>query len=365
MLFDDLPDVDIGLYSYDTALRRFGLGRSISLEDEARVFADILRDELDSYGQIVLVGHSMGGLLCKAAICALLETRQDHTVERIAGLILMATPQLGSMRVPGWLEAFSQDARALRPHGKFIDRVNTTFEDHIALDERIVTYRRQTIPTWSVEGVNDFWVDRLSSGIGLTSSRRKVVKGSHTSIVKPTSRNDSAYTWVKERIEICMTRFEHDVFVAAAMAAHEGDPAYQQSRDDVLSLVQTLRDDCGFSSIFYAGIKLPDQDSFDPKLLALQIDLATLRASRYFLLYYPERLATSALYEAGWALILGKPSLYLIRKPEDLPFLLSNAQEAFSPPLVRILTCPDIERANQHLRAFGANLFQFDPPQNL
>ncbi len=344
LLFDDLPDVDIGLYRYDTAVRRLGFGRSISLEDEARVFAAILRDELDAYGQIVLIGHSMGGLLCKAAICALLETRQDHALDRIAGLILMATPQLGSLRMPGWLEAFSQDARALRPHGDFIDRVNTTFEDQIALDERIVTYRRQTIPTWSVEGANDFWVDRLSAGIGLASSRRKVVKGSHTSIVKPASRDDSAYAWVKERIGICMARFEYDVFVAAAMAAHEDDPAYQQSRDDVLSLVRTLREDCGFSSVFYAGAELPDKDAFDPKLLALQTDLAALRASRYFLLYFPEKIATSALYEAGWALILGKPSLYLVRKPDDLPFLLSNAQEAFSPPLVRILACPTSKR---------------------
>lgn len=361
LLFDDLSDIDIGLYRYDTAMRRFGFSRSISLEDEARVFADILRDELNAYGQIVLVGHSMGGLLCKAAICALLETRQDHAVERIAGLILMATPQLGSLRMPGWLETFSEDARALRPHGDFIQRVNITFEDNIALDERIITYRRQTIPTWSVEGASDFWVDRLSAGIGLASSRRKVVRGSHTSIVKPASREDSAYSWVKDRIGICMTRFEYDVFVAAAMAAHEGDPAYQQSREDALSLVRTLQEDCGFSSVFYAGAKLTDQKAFDPKLLALQLDLAAMRASRYFLLYYPERLATSALYEAGWALILGKPSLYVVRTSEDLPFLMKNAQEAFSPPLVRSLVCPDIETANQHLRAFGHNLFQFDP----
>ncbi len=360
LLFDDLPDIDIGLYRYDTATRRIGFGRSISLEEEARVFAAILRDELDAYGQIVLVGHSMGGLLCKAAICALLETRQDHAVERIAGLILMATPQLGSLRMPGWLEALSEDARALRPHGNFIQRVNTFFEDNIALDERIITYRRQTIPTWSVEGANDFWVDRLSAGIGLASSRRKVVRGSHTSIVKPAGREDSAYSWVKERIRICLTRFEYDVFVAAAMAAHDNEAAYQQSREDVLSLVRTLREDCGFSSVFYAGSKLPEKKAFDPKLLALQVDLAAMRSSRYFLLYYPERLASSALYEAGWALMLGKPSLYVVREPDDLPFLLNNAQEAFSPPLVRSLVCADIETARQHLRRFGHNLFQFD-----
>lgn len=362
-LFDDLTDVDIGLYRYETAAERFRFKKSISLEDEARVFAGIIRDELGGYSQIVLIGHSMGGLLCKATICELLETREDHALDRIAGMILMATPQLGSLMTPRFLSNLSQDARALKPHSAFVTKINAKFEDHIALDEKIVTYRRQTIPTWSVEGAGDFWVDRLSASIGLPSSRRKTVRGTHTSIVKPENKQEGAYAWVKQKISSSLDRFEYDVFVAAAMAGHDDDMSYRKSRDDVLSLVRTLQNECGFASVFYAGAELPEQDTFDPNDLALQKDLAALRNSRYFLLYYPQKIATSALYEAGWALILGKPSIYLVHESDHLPFLLGDAQQAFSPPLVKIFECDDIRQANQRLSAYKKNLFLFEPRQ--
>jgi pimeloyl-ACP methyl ester carboxylesterase len=83
-VFEDMPPADIGLYFYRTAWRRFGLFRSIDLEQEARVLADALR-RLRGYQSVVLVGHSMGGLLAKAAIVDLIQRRHRHTLRHIAG----------------------------------------------------------------------------------------------------------------------------------------------------------------------------------------------------------------------------------------------------------------------------------------
>jgi tetratricopeptide (TPR) repeat protein len=41
----------------------------------------------------------MGGLLCMAAIAHLIDSRQEKALSRIGGLMLMATPQIGSQRV--------------------------------------------------------------------------------------------------------------------------------------------------------------------------------------------------------------------------------------------------------------------------
>ena len=358
-LYEDFAELDIGLYQYRTLTGRLRFWKSVSLEDEARVLAGILRDELTSYARIVLVGHSMGGLLCKASICELLETKEDGALERVAGLFLLATPQLGSLRVPRFMKVFSADFRALAAHGGLVTKINQKFEDCIALDERTVTYRKVTVPTWAVEGVSDQWVDKLSAGIGLVSARRKVVRGSHTSIVKPRSKDNDVYAWVKQKVRICLGRFKYDVFVAAAMAGNKDDADYSESRKEVLSLIEILKDECGFSSVFYAGMTMPEQRDFDPKTLALQDDLEALRQSRYFILYYPKKVATSALYEAGWALVLGKPSIYLVRDDKNLPFLLGNANQAFSPPLVRILECPDHESTAETMRAHGPRLFMF------
>jgi pimeloyl-ACP methyl ester carboxylesterase len=362
-LFKDIPELDIGLYQYRTAAGRLWFTKSVSLQDEARVFADLIRDQLADYETIVLIGHSMGGLLCKAAIHELVVRGDRNTLARIGGLILMATPQLGSLRMPGFMSVFSHDARALKPHGDLVTRINRTFEDHIALDENIHTLRKTTIPTWAVEGVHDRWVDSLSAGIGLPSSRRKVVRGSHTAIVKPGDRNADAYHWVKSRIATALHRFKYDVFVAAAMAGYKGDAAYQESRNAVLALIEVLKTKCGCPSVFYAGVSMPTQAEFDPNALALQVDLDAMRGSRYFIMYYPERIASSVLYEAGWALMLGKPSIYIIRgdanEREGLPFLLNDAGQAFADRRVRIFKCPDTDSMLKHVSQYGDKLFRY------
>jgi pimeloyl-ACP methyl ester carboxylesterase len=358
-IFDDMRDTDVGMYQYRTLLGRLRLSKSVSLEQEAKVFADVIRDQLKQYQNIVLIGHSMGGLLCKALIQRLVEVGGRNALSRIGGLILMATPQLGSLRVPGFLSGLTSDGRALKAHGDLVTKINTTFEDHIALDEQVFTLRKYTIPTWAVEGISDLWVDPLSSGIGLASSRRKVVRGSHTSIVKPADKNAAAYDWVKERLSIAATRFKYDVFIAAAMAGHEGDADYKASRDEVLQLINTLKSKCGCRSVFYAGEPIDSKDKFDPNALALNIDLKAMRESRYFILYYPQKLPSSVLYEAGWALILGKPSLYIVRQRKELPFLLNDASQAFQERRVRVFECKDTASMLNEVASYGEQLFSY------
>jgi pimeloyl-ACP methyl ester carboxylesterase len=367
-IFQDFPELDIGMYQYRTLAGRFVFSKSVSLEDEARVIADVVRDQLASYTNIVLLGHSMGGLLCKALIHELVRRGDRNTLARIGGLMLMATPQLGSLRVPYLFSMFSSDARALQAHGSLVTQINQTFEDHVALDEGVHTLRKATIPTWAVEGIHDRWVDPLSAAIGLPSSRRKVVRGSHTSIVKPSSKDADAYSWVKARIKTALYRFTYDVFLAATMAGHKGEAEYTESRDAVLALARVLKEKCGLS-VFYAGTAMASMKDFDPKALALHVDLQAMRESRYFVLYYPQRHASSVLYEAGWALILGKPSIYIIRddKKEDegLPFLLNDAGQAFRERRVRIFKCPDTASMLKEFAGYGDKLFRYadDAPQ--
>ena len=88
-----------------------------------------------------------------------------------------------------------------------------------------------------------------------------------------------------------------------------------------------------------------------------------MRASRYFVLYYPQKIASSVLYEAGWALVLGKPSIYIIRgdekEDEGLPFLLNDAGQAFKDRRVRIFKCPDKASMIKQVTAYGPGLFRY------
>jgi pimeloyl-ACP methyl ester carboxylesterase len=109
-----------------TLLGRVKFWKSVSLSDEAEAFADIIRD-IDQYQTIFLVGHSEGGLLCMAAMAHLIDSRQQAVLSRIKGLILMATPQTGSQRVPTLLSWMSKDFNALKPHGAFVTDLQNTF----------------------------------------------------------------------------------------------------------------------------------------------------------------------------------------------------------------------------------------------
>jgi len=353
-VFKDIPALDVGLYEYMTFIARWRFWKSIALEKEAEIFAQTIRDELGKYQTIILIGHSMGGLLCKALITELVDSKD---LPRIGGLFLMATPQLGSTRVPRFLR-ISNDGRVLKAHSQFVARVTEIFEDKIYLDENINAPDRAIIPTWAVLGASDFWVDELSAGIGLSSKRKKLVHGSHTEIVKPKKADSPAYKFVKENIRRCLNRYQYDVFLASPMAALETEADYQRYRNGALAIEQALREYCGFSSIFYAGRKLATKAEFQAASDSLHEDYEVLQASRHFMLIYPERSASSVIFEAGMALAMGKPSLYVVNNRNDLPFLLQQAPQAFNQVRVKIYDkCPGTTEAVNLIKNNGKGLF--------
>jgi pimeloyl-ACP methyl ester carboxylesterase len=199
-ILEDLPQADVGLYFYKTALRRFSWFKSIDLEQEARVLADSLRS-IRLYDAVVLVGHSMGGLLAKAAIADLINRNHPLTLQHIAGLVLIASPQLGSMRVPGALRLFSKDGRALYPHNEMIRRIDTTLNARLSIAKSADPLDKYSIPTWAIIAAEDFWVDSLSAGIGIPETQKMTFRGLHGSIIHPPTKEAPAYQFTRDCLE--------------------------------------------------------------------------------------------------------------------------------------------------------------------
>jgi pimeloyl-ACP methyl ester carboxylesterase len=224
-LFEDSAHYDIGLYDYASGVRRIRLGESIPLDVHARVLADDLRD--GNYDRIVLIGHSMGGLLCKAVIKHLIDSRAGAngllTIERVAGLFLIATPQAGSLRVPRFLANVSKDVKVLGAHSEFVKEINRRFNDTLCLGSknRLEATDKFVIPTYAVVATGDIWVDEFSSALNLPSDQIKHIWGSHGAIVKPESREDGFYSWIRHKIDDC--------FTASAPAAHPHWPVIRST----------------------------------------------------------------------------------------------------------------------------------------
>ncbi|BFU45340.1 hypothetical protein [Krasilnikovia sp. MM14-A1004] len=199
LIFQELPDVDVGIYEYVSLRGRVRFWRSVDLEVEAEVLAGVLR-QASTYQRIVLVAHSMGGLLCKAAVRFLIESGEFRHPPYVSGLIMMATPQAGSLRVPRLAGRLTRDGRALVAHGALVTQLNTFFTTRVVLDGSEPGPNRESLPTWGVLGSSDFVVDTLSASLGLPMNRTRRVRGSHTSIVKPATRQADAFRYVADRV---------------------------------------------------------------------------------------------------------------------------------------------------------------------
>jgi len=200
------PELDLGFYEYRTAFRRLRFTRSIALKKEAGILADIVRD-LTDYRKIILIVHSMGGILAKAAIANLIGRNDPNArtaLTKIVGLIMLATPQAGSSWIPPFLGWLTNDTRVLANHNELLADIDTVFNEHVV--SRVSDFRpdRILIPTWVVLAAEDLWVKAFSARLGMTSQQQKLVRASHTEIVKPEHCQSDAYLWVKDQIKDCL-----------------------------------------------------------------------------------------------------------------------------------------------------------------
>lgn len=112
-----------------------------------------------------------------------------------------------------------------------------------------------------------------------------------------------------------------DIFLSTPMAGFETDRAYRTQRAAFKKVFDTLRDECKLR-VYWAAEKIESMKDFDAVDVSVADDIAALDASRYFVLVYPKKIATSALFEAGYAFARGKPARFFVPKFDMLPFLM-------------------------------------------
>lgn len=152
----------------------------------------------------------------------------------------------------------------------------------------------------------------------------------------------------------------YDLFLASPMAAFEDTAAFQRQRADIARIKEALRAHAKVGSIYDAGEKI-GSSGFNPQDVAAEDDLEALRLSRTFLLIYPQKIASSVLFEAGYAIGMGKPAIYVTPATATLPFLmqqLSNLSRGY--PQVRIWECADTDALVQRIAKSGARMFCAD-----
>jgi len=114
--------------------------------------------------------------------------------------------------------------------------------------------------------------------------------------------------------------YTYDVFLSTPMASFATDDDFKRARAEMVKVFDALKA-CGFK-VFWATEKIESMADFDTFDVSAMDDIKALDESRIFVLLLPQKLVTSALFEAGFALSKKLLSHYFVQDREDLPFLM-------------------------------------------
>lgn len=152
-------------------------------------------------------------------------------------------------------------------------------------------------------------------------------------------------------------KFDYDVFLSVPMA---GWPAkeYEQSWQHIKQVYDALKA-CGLR-VYWSGEAIDTVAKFQSTDVSANKDLPAIERSRHFMLVYPKKLPTSAIFEAGFAFALGKPARYFTPVFADLPYLMRKlpVRAGVQPPSVHSSDeWKDYDELAELIRTNGADWF--------
>ncbi len=202
-----------GFPSSTLSLLRLPFTRLPRFRDRARELADHLRRfRADQYKSIVLVGHSLGGLVCIATLRQLERLGRDDphaqaVLARVRGLATYGTPLLGSDRVPTLAAICSPDLRFLLARQRERQRLVTWLAKRLGREGLRITL--PALGTWTrvrpvfLYSAIDRWVDVASASLIPDSRFVSQFSEHHTKLCKPSTREDPRYINLQRLLLLC------------------------------------------------------------------------------------------------------------------------------------------------------------------
>lgn len=192
----DLAALEVVRFQYETGVVRTRPGRRIpDLDTVARRLGTRFEDLERKYRAVVIVSHSMGGLVTQRFVARMLEDGEGTRLDRIKRIVMFACPTAGS--------DFLRTLRALAPFRHTQERILRTLNAEVTRVQEIilskvvhakkVTSQSCPIPLRLYAGESDKIV-LPQSALGVYPHRcTGVVAGDHTTIVRPDSPDHESY----------------------------------------------------------------------------------------------------------------------------------------------------------------------------
>lgn len=209
---------DVWTVAYDANLSAW-LGEAMPLPDQGDQVADLLAAEQGLKDRsLLLIGHSMGGLVIKTMIISG-RTKGDRrikaVVDRICGVVFIATPHTGSelaklANAVRWILRTNEQVENLREHDSHLRILNQQFRNAVhemSLPVRIFAERQGVPVGWQICGIRIFIGRRIvvvnpdSSDPGLYGVTAVPLASDHLNICKPAGRDQQIHKSVCDFVE--------------------------------------------------------------------------------------------------------------------------------------------------------------------
>lgn len=156
--------------------------------------------------ELVLVGHSQGGLIIQAYFALLLESRQARLLRWVRQAIFVATPNLGSIFMDrtrrltdhilrrfthAFLNPQERLLRALQPEIMEIQKL--VMDRVVAAAPAMISDERWPVPLQCFYGTDDKIVLKISAQSFFSPDVCTALKAGHMDIVEPANENDERY----------------------------------------------------------------------------------------------------------------------------------------------------------------------------
>jgi len=186
------PSMSCDYYSFSHSSANFDLNGVENLADALRTFLDATVANGFEGRRVVLVSHSLGGVLCRQAVLNMLDATVKSRV-RIVGLLMMGTPNLGTEVARIAFE--SRSATNIKPWDDYLDRLNRDWLRRVVNggDPDLQPAQRTRLKCGVLYGLTDRVVAAASAKSGVYLGELHAVNKGHIDLPKCKTKGDPVY----------------------------------------------------------------------------------------------------------------------------------------------------------------------------
>jgi pimeloyl-ACP methyl ester carboxylesterase len=147
--------------------------------------------------RLMLIGHSMGGLVIQAFLIEELARGERRFLDRITEIVFCGTPSNGLLP-PAWLGFIKGQVEDMAASGRFIQKLRSAWKTYVD-DERSNPQRLARFRVTPIAGERDKFVPPASSVDAFPLDEKFSVPGDHVAMVKPHNQKDLIYEIIADR----------------------------------------------------------------------------------------------------------------------------------------------------------------------